>query len=139
LGGGGQKSVGLMDFFGFFPSYWHGLYDLRNTYPLSTWSWFRFTLHLPLQTKPTPHARTRIRTHTRMIARIRTHARTFFLSDGVPYHLPQPPHLNSRSLSLHSTPPPSAHAIKPTLHPFYTLTRWSSSTYKLAIISLNFF
>ena len=45
----------------------------------------------------------------------------------------------SLSLALYLTPAPFGCPIKPTLRLVHTLTRWSSSTYKLTIISLNFF
>ena len=109
-----------------------------NTTPLLTWYPFvSRCAHPPELNLPSPRSAPIPQLNWYLLTR--AHACTFFLSDGVPYHLPHRPHSGSRSLSLRSTPPPSAHAIKPTSHPFCTLTHWSSSTYKLAIIPLIFF
>ena len=105
LPGGGQKSVGLVDFFGFLPSYLHGRYDLRNTHPYLHGHGFgsRHTTppkaNLPLPHTHT-HARMIARTHIRAHDRARTHAHTYTFM--------------TYSLSLRLTPSPSKHATKPT-------------------------
>ena len=120
LGGGGQKSVGLADFFSFFLSYLHGLYDLRNTYPYLHGHGFVSRYTYPSKPNLPTYPLTHTHTHTHVYARTRTR---IIYSLGVP-HLPTPPTLLiiSLSLSLRLTPLPSTQYIKPTYIFFYPLT-----------------